>query len=253
VLARALRRLQLTPAAAPPMLLLFDIDGTLVRSRPVTHQEALTAAAVEVFGLRVQPGESPVAAVEPWGKTDRQILRDVLARAGLPAPDAGAVARWEQAACDAYDELEQPGADHDAAATAELAATAATLERLRAAGHVLALVTGNLEPIARRKLGLRGLAGFFPEGQGGFGSDAELRPELVPIARGRAGIDGSPHPREQTVLIGDTPRDVEAAAADGVRCVAITGARFSADALMAAGASATVAEIPEVEAVLTKL
>jgi phosphoglycolate phosphatase len=230
------------------LLLLFDIDGTLVRGRPLTHQLALEHAATEVFGLRVEDGGSPVADVEPWGKTDRQILRDVLARAELPAPSADDMARWERLACEAYARLEVDGE-----ASSELSATAAALERLRAAGHALALVTGNLEPIARRKLALRGLGGYFPPGQGGFGSDAELRPELVPIARGRAGANGRPHPSDDTVLIGDTPLDVAAAAADGVRCVAITGKRFSAGALREAGAVATVAQIPEVESALAGL
>jgi phosphoglycolate phosphatase-like HAD superfamily hydrolase len=229
------------------MLLLFDIDGTLVRDRPLTHQDALTEAAVEVFGLRVGDGKSPVRDVEPWGKTDRQILRDVLERAGLEAPSGDDVRRWERVACEAYVQLE---VDDAAGRHAE---TGAALARLRDAGHALALVTGNLEPIARRKLALRGLAGFFPEGQGGFGSDADLRPELVPIARARAGATDGPHPREHTVLIGDTPRDVEAASADGVRCIAVIGERFSGDVLRAAGATATVSSIPEVEAALASL
>jgi phosphoglycolate phosphatase-like HAD superfamily hydrolase len=204
-----------------------------------------------VFGLRLERDGNPVADVEPWGKTDRQILRDVLARAGLGAPAPDALARWERLACAAYERLEQP--QDDAPDAHEHSATAAALERLGAAGHRLALVTGNLEPIARRKLELRGLAHHFPAGQGGFGSDADLRPELVRIARARAGTDGQPHPREDTVLIGDTPMDVEAAAADGVRCVAVEGRRFSAGALIASGAVATVARIPELEAALATL
>jgi phosphoglycolate phosphatase-like HAD superfamily hydrolase len=230
------------------LLLLFDIDGTLVRGRPLTHQLALERAATEVFGLRVEDGATPVADVEPWGKTDRQILRDVLHRADLAEPTAAAIARWEQAACEAYVELETREER-----SGELEATAAALEDLRAAGHRLALVTGNLEPIARRKLALRGLGAYFPPGQGGFGSDAELRPELVPIARARAGVNGTPHPRGGSVLIGDTPLDMAAAGADGVRGIGITGKRFSASDLRAAGAAATVDEIPELEAALARL
>jgi phosphoglycolate phosphatase-like HAD superfamily hydrolase len=230
------------------LLLLFDIDGTLVRSRPRTHQLAMEQAAKEVFGLRIEDGATPVADTEPWGKTDRQILREVLARAGLPGPTADSLAGWERAACEEYAALELDGEASD-----ELDATADTLERLRAAGHSLALVTGNLEPIARRKLALRGLGDYFPPGQGGFGSDAELRPELVPIARARAGSNGRPHPSDDTVLIGDTPLDVAAAAADSVRCVAITGKRFSAEALLEAGAAVAVDHIPEVEAALAEL
>ncbi len=233
------------------MLLLFDIDGTLVRGRPLTHQAALTEAVTKVFGLGFEAGANPVAEVEPWGKTDRQILREVLARADIGAPPTDAVARWEQLSCEAYVRLEVTS-DHGAEAP-QLAATAGALSRLRDAGHALALVTGNLEPIARRKLELRGLGGYFPDGQGGFGSDSELRAELVRIARDRAGADGRAHPREDTVLIGDTPLDVAAATTDGVRCIAIEGTRFQAEALLAAGATATVAEIPEVERALAEL
>lgn len=193
--------------------------------------------------MRLRPGETPVSDVEPWGKTDRQILRDVLARAGLPEPDEASLGRWELLACEAYSRLE---VDED---TVGHAVTAAVLARLRDAGHLLALLTGNLEPIARHKLALRGLGGYFPSGQGGFGSDAELRPELVPIARARAGHVES----QDTVLIGDTPLDVKAAAADAVRAIAITGHRFSAGELMAAGAAATVDELAELETVLKHL
>jgi phosphoglycolate phosphatase-like HAD superfamily hydrolase len=195
-----------------------------------------------VFGLRLAPGTDPIRAVEPWGKTDRQILRDVLARAGIDAPDAEAIARWERSACAAYERLEV-----DDAADGHVA-EAAVLARLAEQGHTLALVTGNLEPIARRKLSLRGLERFFPRGQGGFGSDGDLRPELVRLARSRAGAR-----REDTVLIGDTPRDVEAAAADGVRAIGVEGHRFSGSDLLAAGAAATVREIAEVEAALASL
>jgi phosphoglycolate phosphatase-like HAD superfamily hydrolase len=244
-------------AAAAPyategrLLLLFDIDGTLVRGRPLTHQRALEEAASEVFGLRVAPGESPVSDVEPWGKTDRQILRDVLARAGLPAPDASGLARWERLACEAYERIETEGDGPEY--EAEHAATAEALGRLRDGGHLLALLTGNLEAIARRKLALRGLGDFFPPGQGGFGSDAELRPELVPIARARAGHDGEAYARAETLLIGDTPLDMKAAAADGVRPIGITGHRFSADGLRDAGAVATVDELGELPGVVGAL
>ena len=86
------------------------------------------------------------------------------------------------------------------------------LEALDARDGVrLAVLTGNLEPIAHLKLARAGLGGFFARGQGGFGSDHEDRTELPAIARARAGG----YPREQTVIIGDTPRDIACAHADG--------------------------------------
>jgi phosphoglycolate phosphatase len=219
------------------LLLLFDIDGTLVRSRPLTHQRAMARAAVEVFGLPPDTDEAAIRAVEPWGKTDRWILRELLEAHGVPAPANGPLARWERAACAVYEEIEDGSAGDDDRRAAAL------LQRLRAAGHDLALVTGNLEPIARLKLARRGLGDAFPAGQGGFGSDAEDRAELVRIARRRAGAP----PLRDIVLIGDTPNDVAAALAAGVRPIAIAGERYSRDDLLAAGAAAVVDDLDEIE------
>jgi phosphoglycolate phosphatase len=222
------------------VLLLFDIDGTLVRTRPLTHQQAMARAAVDVFGLPPGTDEAAVRAVEPWGKTDRWILRELLEAHGVAAPDEAGLVRWEQAACAVYDEIEN-GAPTDGDRR-----TAALLERLGAAGHRLALVTGNLEPIARRKLALRGLGDAFPEGQGGFGSDAEDRAELVRIARERA---GSP-PLSETVLIGDTPNDVLAGLTAQVRTIGVANERYGRELLLEAGAHAVVDELDELEPLL---
>jgi phosphoglycolate phosphatase-like HAD superfamily hydrolase len=220
------------------MLLLFDIDGTLVRSRPLTHQRAMAQAAIEVFGLPESTDENSVRAVEPWGKTDRWILEEVLAAAGRGAPPSDdELDRWERAACAAYEQLENGSADEVDRRHAIV------LERLRAAGHALALVTGNLEPIARRKLELRGLGGFFPAGQGGFGSDGRDRADLVRIARERAGD----HPADDTTLIGDTPLDVQAALDAGVRAIGVAGSRYSRADLLDAGAAAAIDELEELD------
>jgi phosphoglycolate phosphatase len=218
-------------------LLLFDIDGTLVRTRPLTHQQAMARAAVEVFGLPPHTDEASVRAVEPWGKTDRWILRELLEANGVAAPGPDELARWESATCAVYQRIEN-GSPTDGDRR-----TAALLARLGAAGHDLALVTGNLEPIARRKLALRGLGGAFPAGQGGFGSDGEDRADLVRLARERA---GSP-PLEATVLIGDTPNDVQAGLSAGVRVIGVANERYPRDVLLAAGALAAVDELDELE------
>jgi phosphoglycolate phosphatase len=108
-----------------------------------------------------------------------------------------------------------------------LEALAAEPERYR-----LALVTGNLEPVARRKLAAAGIGHYFEPGQGGFGSDSEHRSELPAVARARAGG----WERERTVVIGDTPRDIACARADGVRVVAVATGSFSAAELAEADA-----------------
>jgi phosphoglycolate phosphatase-like HAD superfamily hydrolase len=94
-------------------------------------------------------------------------------------------------------------------------------ERYRAS-----LVTGNFEPVARLKLDRAGIGRFFDPGQGGFGTDAEDRTELPPLARARAGAGGESWPRDRTVVIGDTPNDIACARADGIPVVAIATGPF---------------------------
>ncbi len=228
------------------MLLLFDIDGTLIRERPLAHQHALADALRETVGVDIGDTDSAWLAAEPWGKTDRQILRELVDRhrPGRPAEEEE-LDRAQARAIELHDASERPlltGHDQELTETALL--------RLRDAGHLLALLTGNLEPIARRKMALCGLAELFPPGQGAFGSDAERRTEFVPIALARAGSAETPYPTGDTVLIGDTPRDVEAAQAGAVRCIAVRGERYSEADLLAAGADAVVPSVIDVERVL---
>jgi phosphoglycolate phosphatase-like HAD superfamily hydrolase len=100
----------------------------------------------------------------------------------------------------------------------------------------LSLVTGNLEPVARLKLARAGIGHRFPAGQGGFGSDHASRAELPPIARAR--MSDPPWPRERTVVIGDTPRDIACARADRVRVAAVATGPFAVELLADADAVA---------------
>jgi phosphoglycolate phosphatase-like HAD superfamily hydrolase len=170
--------------------------------------------------------------VEAAGRTDGAIIRDLLRTAGLDdaAVDARADEVWARAVA-AYARLCPADlSDRVAPGVPEL------LDALgqRPADFRLSLVTGNLEPVARLKLDRAGLGHHFPAGQGGFGSDDESRAELPPIARARAGEP--PWPRERTVVIGDTPRDIACARADGVRVVAVATGPFAIEALADADA-----------------
>jgi phosphoglycolate phosphatase-like HAD superfamily hydrolase len=168
--------------------------------------------------------------VEAAGRTDAAIARDLLRHAGIAdeAIDARAQVVAEEAAL-AYEEL----------CPADLSARVApgvpaALEALAAApgDYRFSLVTGNLEPIARRKLAAAGIGHHFAPGQGAFGSDAEDRAQLPAIARERAGG----WPRERTVVIGDTPRDIACARADRVHVVAVATGPFAVEALADADA-----------------
>src|SRR6185436_12482938 len=109
------------------------------------------------------------------------------------------------------------------------------------ARYRLSLVTGNFEPVARLKLDRAGIGHFFEPGQGGFGTDAEAREELPPVARARAGNGSEPWPRERTLIIGDTPNDIACARADGLAVIAVTTGPFDAEALAGADHVATSA------------
>jgi phosphoglycolate phosphatase len=166
--------------------------------------------------------------LSPAGRTDGEIARLLLLGADVSAEriDDGASAVRE-ACARLYAELCPPSL-----ADKVVPGIPALLEWLGGRDDVrLSLVTGNYEPVARLKLARAGIGGHFPRGQGGFGSDSEDRAALPTIARGRAGVDGVPHPRETTTVIGDTPRDIACARADGVRCLAVTTGPFAADEL----------------------
>jgi phosphoglycolate phosphatase-like HAD superfamily hydrolase len=214
------------------VIALLDIDGTLLHGRPVAHQRALAAAVEDVFG--VPADREAVMRADPAGRTDREIAVRMLAAAGVEAAVAEAgLDAWCARAVERY----LGAADAEPAPVAAPdAARALTL--LRAAGVATALVTGNLEDIAHDKIARAGLGGHFPRGQGGFGSDALERAELVRVALRRAGAtcaDG--------VVVGDTPRDVAAARGAGCRVVAVTTGHFDAAAL--AGADHVAATLLE--------
>jgi phosphoglycolate phosphatase len=192
------------------VLLLFDVDGTLLLKATAAHAAAVHEALREVYGI----GDLSAVRVEAAGRTDYEIGRAICLQLGISADrfDAGreafriaCVAAYARLCPDDLSEFVAPGVTD-------------VLEALAARDDTrLALLTGNLEPIARLKIGRAGLGRFFEPGQGGFGSDHEDRTELPAIARRRAGH----YPRAKTVVIGDTPRDIACARADGVRCIAV--------------------------------
>jgi phosphoglycolate phosphatase-like HAD superfamily hydrolase len=205
-------------------LLLWDIDGTLLVKASLEHAEAMYAAIERVYGITM-----PDARVEAAGRTDLAIARSILTLAGVSA----------ERAQEGFGELR-------AVAVQEYARRVPADLTPRLAPHVpevldelakrddvrLSLVTGNLEPIAHMKLRAAGIGHHFAAGQGGFGSDSEDRADLPAIARRRAGNVA----REDTIVVGDTPRDIACARADGVRVIAVTTGPYDAEQLSGADA-----------------
>lgn len=212
------------------MLLLFDIDGTLLIRAADAHRDAIHAALRVVHGVtRPQRRGLQVA-----GRTDADIARNLLVAAGIPATAIDERADDVRiAACEAYAQLVPDDLSaHVAPGIENLLARLAERDDTR-----LALVTGNYEPIARLKLRVAGIGHYFERGQGGFGSDHEDRAMLPQIARRRAGGEQA-WPRAETAVIGDTPRDIACARADGVRVVAIPTGPYGPEDLRQADAVA---------------
>ncbi|MEA2319771.1 MAG: phosphoglycolate phosphatase [Solirubrobacteraceae bacterium] len=224
------------------MLLLFDIDGTLLLRAFVEHRHALAEAVEQVWGV-TDPGPS---AIQAAGRTDGEIAREICLLGGVGADHIDAGREQFRIACaEAYARRCPPDL-RDHVAPGVVGALEAFAAR---PGTILSLVTGNLEAVARLKLHRSGLDRFFAAGQGAFGSDGEDRTELPAIARRRAGaLDGDrPYPRRLTIVIGDTPNDIACARADGVRCVAVATGPYSRGELGKADAVVrSAAELPSV-------
>ena len=111
-------------------------------------------------------------------------------------------------------------------------------------GHLLGLVTGNLEAAAHIKLHRAQLNRFFSFG--GYGSDSTDRGELTKIALKRATlVYGEPVSPAEAIVVGDTPHDVAGAHAAGMACVGVGSHNFSVEQLREAGADYAIAALTE--------
>jgi phosphoglycolate phosphatase len=201
-------------------LALFDLDGTLV-STGGAGIRALDRAFEEIFGL-----ERAMEGVKPAGKTDPQIMREVIAvKMGREARE-GEIDKI----CEAYLKF-LPREVWFSGDYRTFPGTEACLKALQEAGDILiGLGTGNLEQGARIKLEPSGLNSYFPFG--GFGSDAEDRAELLKIGLSRASkSSGHSISLKDVVVIGDTVLDIQAARRAGMRAAAVAAGHGNPDEL----------------------
>jgi phosphoglycolate phosphatase len=191
-------------------LVLFDIDGTLLSAGGVSAR-TFEAALHEVFGT-----VGDVTGFEYSGKTDPQIVRELMQGAGVPDAD---IERLRPLALERYRErLAEAMRPDDVVAKPGIPAL---LEALgRDAKVTLGLLTGNLEPTARLKLAPLDANRFFPFGA--FGSDDENRYRLPAIAleRAREAV-GISFGGGEVVIVGDSIHDVLCGRSLGVRAVAV--------------------------------
>ncbi len=237
------------------LLVLWDVDGLCLPpggNPPVTPR---------MGGLPVPP--YPPGA----GRTDRAIILETLELAGVPEPRRHVdpfIARLAEHA---------PGARAAVAARGRaLPGAVAALAALAAAGASPAagstgrppagwsgrvrqsVLTGNIRAVAVVKLAALGLCDPLDLRIGAYGDDHEVRTELVGVARRRAAAsrDGSPAEfgGRRTVLVGDTPLDIEAALTSGARAVGVATGLFPVAGLRAAGAHAVLPDLTDTDLVV---
>jgi phosphoglycolate phosphatase len=200
-------------------LVLFDIDGTLIRRAGPHHRQALVDAVRRTTGFETTTEGVPVA-----GMLDRDILRVMMSSAGMSEGSIRRampeIVRCAQSIyvrrCPDLQRKVCPG-------------VRSLLRRLERREAVIGLVTGNLSRIAWKKMEHAGLLPFFR-----FGAFAELakdRAGLVRIAIREAKRKHGITPASPITLIGDHPNDVGAARANAVRSVAVATGLVSLEEL----------------------
>jgi phosphoglycolate phosphatase len=209
-----------------PTVLLFDIDGTLVTTGGVGRR------AVERAFQRQHGRPDACSLIRFDGMTDRSITRLGLEAIGAPATDAAI----EELLAVYLAELEAELASSTPETYRVHVGVPETLAAVSARGMAVGLGTGNIVDGARLKLEQVGLYHHF--GFGGFGSDHELRVELIRVGAERGARQlGLPLGACRVVVIGDTPKDVDAARGIGAESIGVGTASFSARQLLEHGAT----------------
>ncbi len=197
---------------------LFDIDGTLLRSRDRIHYDSVAASVHRITGFEIT-----LAGVLVHGSTDTAILREACHQAGIPAHvleeqyDAILEAMRNSVAERRYelDPVVMPGVNE-------------TLHYLAQKGALLGVASGNLEAIGWIKIERAGLREWFRFG--GFSDHFPVRSELIGQAADKARELAGKGAR--VCVVGDTPRDIEAARANFLSVIAVATGRYGFDELL---------------------
>ncbi len=223
-------------------LVLFDIDGTLLWTDGAGRSAIRTALLAEMGST------GPIEGFRFDGKTDPQIVHELLRAFGNPHAESGA---HVQAVCDRYVEMLEGELASGKRTPHVFPGVWELLDLIeRRDDAVLGLLTGNLAAGARLKLASVGME-FDRFRVGAFGSDAADRGELPAIAAARAAeLVGEPPTGEDIVIIGDTPADVTCGVGVGARAIAVATGSYGVAELAAAGAYAVFEDLLDTEGVL---
>jgi phosphoglycolate phosphatase-like HAD superfamily hydrolase len=226
--------------AVRTLLVLWDVDHTLIENHGVNKETYAQAFQL----LTGHPAEHPA---QTEGRTEPEIMRNMLLRHGIK-PTADHIARMpevlEAATSSKATSLRQRGHELPGARDALAALHAIP-------GIIQSVLTGNIRPNALTKLSVFGLDGYLDFEVGGYGSDDDVRDNLVGVARERASAKyGVKFDKTTTVLIGDTPRDVLAGRNGGAYVVAVASGSDSVESLHSEGADVVLPDLRDTRAVV---
>jgi phosphoglycolate phosphatase len=190
-------------------LVLFDIDGTLIRRAGPHHREALVEAVRRAAHVETTTEGVPVA-----GMLDREILTVMMRKAGMPLAEIRKVMPEVVARAQSIYVRRVPDISRKVCPGVR-----SLLRRLTARGVVIGLVTGNLSRIGWRKMERAGLRQYFRFGA--FAEQASDRAGLVRIAIRQARQERWIGRQSAISLIGDHSNDVLAAKANNIRSIAV--------------------------------
>ncbi len=229
-------------------ILLWDIDGTLIRSvKTGGYKEYTIPVLEEIFGTSGRLGEMRVS-----GMTDLQIVYEALSDAGISRDEI--LARAEVLVSRLTEEARRV-TGNGVKFFEVLPGVRETLQAL--ADHPRyesALVTGNIKPMAYLKMELVGLEQFFTL-PGAFGDESHNRRDLPARAaeriREHLQMDLA---SEQFIVIGDTPNDIDCAQHFGARAVAVgTGRFYSREEIIACEPDAWLPDLADTQLVIETL
>lgn len=201
---------------------LFDIDGTLLRSRDRIHYESFADSVRQVMGLQLD-----LTGIVLHGSTDPAILRDGFRAAGVRDEV------WRPMLEPIFAAMRKRVTDSRAnLQLTTMPGVEAILRYLHGQGALLGLATGNLEEIGWLKVETIGMRTWFRFG--GFSDRYELRADMIANAATQA-REMLSQPAATVCVVGDTPADIAAAKANALPCIAVCTGNYSYDQLMEFG------------------
>ncbi|MGO4881379.1 MAG: HAD family hydrolase [Bryobacteraceae bacterium] len=214
-----------------PALILFDIDGTLVRRAGPHHRQALVDAVRQVTGIETSTDHIPV-----HGMLDPDILTRMLRDAGV---SHAAIRRAMPEIVRRAQQIYVRGVPNLQRKTCP--GVRPLLRRLQQNGVLLGLVTGNLTRIGWKKLDRAGLKPYFRFGA--FGEMAKDRAGLARLAIRHARAQGWISKTTPIALVGDAPSDIDAAQRNGIFSIAVHTGISTRDDLLACDPDLLLADL----------